>query len=37
MGEGKVIQGECVEREGREPGIKPARNWHFRNCAGKGV
>lgn len=22
------MQGECVEREGKGPGMKPAENWH---------
>lgn len=30
-GEDKVIQGECVEGEGRQPAMKPAEIWHVRD------
>lgn len=35
IGEDKVIQGECVEGEGKQPAIKPAEMWHVRDSAGK--
>lgn len=36
MGADKVIQGECVEGEGRRPAMKPADNWHVGDGGGKG-
>lgn len=35
-GEDKVIQGECVEGEERQPAMQPAETWRVRNRAKKG-